>query len=105
MGVVPRALASRRGSMQAVQVCPADLAEPQEWIGIKTPRQRLGRELPRLHAWLQRNLNDRPEHGLRCGDDIGGSKEPHSVDEADEALLVAAEFDLVPGVGAQKQVR
>ena len=39
------ALASRRGSMQAVQVCPADQAELQERIGIEALGQRLGREL------------------------------------------------------------
>ena len=88
-----------------VQVGPADQAEGQKRIGIRAFGQRFLRELPQLDAGLQRNLDDRPHHRLRAADDFPWSKQPHAVDEADQALFVAAQRDLVMRIGVQQQLR
>ena len=38
-------------------------------------------------------------------DNLGRRKEPHAVDKPDQTLLVAAQRELVAGVGVQQQVR
>jgi hypothetical protein len=38
-------------------------------------------------------------------DNIRRGKEPHSVDEPDKALLIAAQRDLVAGISVQEQTR
>ena len=68
-------------------------------------RQRISRELPKLDTWLQRDLEDGSEHRLRSADDIGRSKEPHSVHQSDQALFIAAQRDLVACVSIQQQIR
>ena len=45
------------------------------------------------------------EHRLRSFDNIRRGKEPHSVDEPDQALLIAAQRDLVAGISVQEQAR
>jgi hypothetical protein len=54
------------------------------------------RELPELDARFQRDLDDGSEHRRRSID----SKEPHSVDKPDHALI-AAQRDLVAGESVQ----
>jgi hypothetical protein len=48
------------------------------------------RELPELDTRFQRDLDDGSENRLCSADDIGRSKEPHSVDKPDYAWLIAA---------------
>jgi hypothetical protein len=55
------------------------------------------RELPELDTRFQRDLDDGSEHRRRSID----SKEPHSVDKPDHALLIAAQRDLVAGESVQ----
>jgi hypothetical protein len=99
MGFAP--VASHERSMNAVQVCSADDAEFRKRI-IEVVGQGLRCELSKLYFWFQRYLDDGSERRLGCGNDIGWSKEPHPVDKPDQALLIAAQLDLVMGVGAQQ---
>src|SRR5215469_14596931 len=89
-------------SVNVVQVSPTNGAEYQQRIRIEALGQRLLRELPELDTRLQQDLDDGSEHGLRSTNNISRSKEPHSVDKSDHALLIAAQCDLVVGVGAQE---
>jgi hypothetical protein len=86
--------------VHVVQVCPANQAECLERVGIKALGHRLCRELPELDTGLQRDFKDGSEHCLGSADDIGRGKEPHSVHEPDQALLIASERDLVTCVRA-----
>ena len=88
-GIEPSAVASHQGSPHVVKVCPTDYAEFHKRIGIEALGQRLCQELPELYAWFQRNLDEGPKHRLRCRDDVRSSKEPHSIDKPDQALLFA----------------
>jgi hypothetical protein len=92
-------------SVHVVQVSPANRAECQQRIRIEALGQRLLRELPELDTRVQRDLHNGSEHRLRSADDIRRSKEPHSVNEPDQALFIAAQRDLVVGVSIQEQIR
>src|SRR5271169_3047401 len=85
-----------------VQVSPANRAEYQQRIRIEALGQRLLRKLPELDTRLQQDLEDGSENRLRSFDHISRSKEPHSVDEPDHALLIAAQRDLVAGVSVHQ---
>ena len=73
----------------------AEIPDAEQRIRIEAFGQRLLRELPELDTRLQRDLDDGSEHRLRSIDNISRSKEPHSVDKPDHALLIAAQCDLV----------
>src|SRR5271165_4225442 len=98
-------VASHRASPHPVEISPADLAERQKRIGIEGLGQRLLRELPKLDARLQRDLENGSEHRLRCNDNVRRSEEPHPVDEPDQALLIARGRDLVVCEGVKQQIR
>jgi len=70
-------------------------------VGIEAIGQRLIREAPDFDTGFQRNLHDGSEHRLRAFDHIRRSKQPHSIDEPDQALLLAAQEDLVADVRVQ----
>jgi hypothetical protein len=91
-------------SVRVVQVSPANRAECQQWIRIEALGQRLLRELPELDTRLQQDLKDNSEDYLRSADDIGRSKEPHSVHKPDQALFIAAQRDLVAGVSVRSKL-
>src|SRR5947207_7593013 len=54
---------------------------------------------------LQQDLDDASKHRLRSFDNIRRGKEPHSVDEPDQALLITAQRDLVAGISVHEQAR
>src|SRR5216683_6406617 len=109
MGVIsntpPEPQLSHDSSVRVVQVSPADLAKCQQWIGIEGLGQRLLRELAEFDAGLEQDLDDCSEYRLGALDNLGRSKQPHSVDKPDHVLLIAAEAELVAGVSVQQQVR
>jgi len=84
-----RAVASRHAWGNAVEIGPADLTEREKQVGNGATRQRLFRELARLDARLQRDLNDGSEHRLRSAHPIRRGKHPHSVQKPDQVLLIA----------------
>src|ERR1700724_1027596 len=92
-------------SVHVVQVSTAYRAEYQQRIRIEALGQRLLRKLPELDTRLQHDLDDGSEHRLRSIDNISRSKEPHSVDKPDHALLIAAQCDVVVGVSVREKIR
>ena len=54
---------------------------------------------------LQQDFDNGSEHLFRSANDLRRSKQPHAVDQPDQALLIAAQHDLVVRVSVQQQVR
>jgi hypothetical protein len=89
------AASSRADPTHVIQIRPADLAERQKRIGFGCLGQRLFRQLPKLDTRLQRDLHNGSEHRLRPFNHSWPREKPHSVDEPDQALLVAVGRDVV----------
>jgi hypothetical protein len=94
-----------RASPHPVEIGPADLAEGQKRIGIGALGQCLFRELPEIDTRPQGNLHNGSEHGLRSTHNIVRGEQPHSVDEPDQALLIAGGRDVVVREGVQQHIR
>src|SRR5262249_15340061 len=62
-------------------------------------------KFPEVHAWLQRDFDNTPNHRLGFLDNIWRSKKPHSISKPDEVLFVAAELEAAAQVRFEKQLR
>ncbi len=92
------------GSEDVVQVGATDLTEGLERIGFHALGQGVFRKPAELDTRLERDLEYRPKHRFRSVDHFRRGKEPHSVDEPDQVLLIAAKGDVVMDIRVQEQL-
>src|SRR4051812_38852087 len=72
---------------------------------LAIPRQLRYGQLPKVHARLERNLDNSHDNSLGFIDDVRWRKKPHSVCKPDQVLLISIECDSLAPVSIQKQFR